>query len=685
MISANLVAERSRSEVVLGFHRNRWVAHSALFRARHRDASPLAHHELVRRIYDPAPRYGIEGFRGFAKSTYLEEAAIVRALFGEYHNMVIVGASYAMACDRLRAIKHQLEYNEMIHALFGPQVGDLWQEGKIVLRNGIAIQALGRNQAMTGMKHLDWRPDAALVDDVEDPEETRTDAERAETWRWFLTTFLPALDHPLKSWVRVLGTRRGKGSLPERIETDGWPVVKFPIEYQDEKGERRATWPSKFPLAAIDQMRRTYARGETAWMQEFMCVAVSAAHQEFRGPFRVEPKVRAWQAVYAMIDPARTTNRTSATTGWAVWSWIGRRLHVWASGAKMLKPDEIIDLAFAIGEEFNPVLVGVEEDGLNEFILQPLRHEQVRRRRTLPVRGVRAPRGKLDFIRGLQPFFAAGEITFNAEFPELEAQLLGFPSGRIDAPNALAYALTLRPAGAVYEPIPAESIVDDAEPDPSRPLYLAANSTGSYTAAVLLQFADGVVTIVADWVVEGPPADAVEAIHAEACLVGDAALRTMPARYDWTEALKVPRQRVHLARQAPTWVVPPKHGETWSNVGLEQEIRRQPARCIRGTDPADGRAALRERLGRARPAVVVAERAAWTLRAFAGGYARGIRKNGLVSPEAEDGPYKVLMEGLEAFVGMMASAPGEDDDEDGQPVAYDRRGVPYRSVVPQRH
>jgi hypothetical protein len=49
--------------------------------------------------------------------------------------------------------------------------------------------------------------------------------------------------------------------------------------------------------------------------------------------------------------------------------------------------------------------MGVEEDGLNEFLMQPIRQEQVRRGMMLPVEGVRAPIGKIDFIRALQPFF----------------------------------------------------------------------------------------------------------------------------------------------------------------------------------------------------------------------------------------------------------------------------------------
>lgn len=667
------------------YYRDRWLAHHELFRHRHRDLSPPAHKALVRDINQPRVRVGIEGFRGFAKSTYLEETAVLKAIFREFNYLVIVGASLTRACERLLPIKIEFENNEELLALAGTMKGETWREDKIVLSNGICIQALGRDQAMTGIKHNDWRPDAALVDDVEDPEETRTDAEREGTWNWFIKVFLPGLDHPTRSWVRVLGTRRGNGSLPERIEADGWAVSKFPVEYLDENGERRATWPAKFPLPEIDKMKATYRGDMHTFMQEYMCIATSEADRVFsREMFRVEPRERSWHAVYAMIDPARTTNRTSATTGWAIWSWLSNRLIVWAAGAEMLKPDEIIDLTFTIAEHYNPVWIGVEEDGLNEFILQPLRQEQSRRGRTIPVKPIRAPRGKFDFIRGLQPFFAAGEVIFAIQLPELEAQLLSFPAGRIDAPNALAYALQMRPAAAIYDSLSVESLVAELEPDAARPLYLAANATRSMLAAVLCQYIGGQLRILADWVEEGESAETVPRVAAEAAFYGDAAYTARPRGRDWREELKLPSTAPILARRPVTWIVPPSHGDIWNNVGLEQAIRLLPATVNRGAALPRGRAHLRDLLGRSlhgQSRILACDAASWTLRALAGGYCRMTRKGGGLADEAEPGNYRLLMEGLESLAGVMQGR-DENDERDQQPVAYGKNGVPYKSAMP---
>ncbi len=159
---------------------------------------------------------------------------------------------------------------------------------------------------------------------------------------------------------------------------------------------------------------------------------------------RISPRSRTWQAAYAMIDPARTTGSNSATTGWAVWSWVNNRLVVWAADAQFLLPDEIVALAFDIHERYDPVWVGVELDGLEQFLLQPLRHEMVRRGTYLPVRGVRAPRGKLDFITGLTTLLRRPRVRVRAAAPGADRAAAELP----DRQDRRAECAGLRPPDA---------------------------------------------------------------------------------------------------------------------------------------------------------------------------------------------------------------------------------------------
>lgn len=677
-----------------------WLAHQILFSHRHDRESCDAHREIVALIHAPVSRYSLEAFRGLGKSTYLEEGAVLRKCFRAFRNMVIVGASYSRAVDRLAAIKREFEINPFIAELFGPQKGESWQEGKIVFADSSCIQAIGRGQSMAGMKHLDWRPDAALIDDLEDPEEVRTDPEREATWKWLKETFLPSLDDPTRSWVRVLGTRRGVGSIPERIEKElHWPVAKFPLYHLDDDGVLAPTWPGKFPAATCRQIEQLYRGDRHTFMQEYMCEAVSEAARVFRREqFRYEPRQRTWEAVYCFIDPARTIGRRSATTAWAAWSWVRGRLVVWGADAGHLLPDEIVALIFDLDERFSPVWIEVEQDGLEEFLLQPIRQEMVRRGKSVPVRGRRAitatrGAGKIAMIggaRGLQPFFEAGEVIFVQEFPELENQLLSFPYGVIDAPNALAYATLTRPAAPIHENFTPAHIVEDLAPAPARPLYMAVNATGAMTTGALLQYDAGVLRILADWIAEGPPPDCIPEIAAQALLYNETVrMGHAPQRErSWKEMLNAAAPDPMILRRTPmNWIVPPSHRERWQNVGLVAAIRSVPAEAKGGGELLKGQVTLRDILGksvRGSPAVEIGPAASWTLRALAGGYTRTL-VHGRLSEEAETGPYRVLMEGIESFVALAAAGgTAAEDDEEANWRVDERTGRRYISAMPSR-
>jgi hypothetical protein len=626
-----------KQEQILEFERDRWLAHKVLFANRHTDDSAPAHRELTLNIYKPRARLLVEGFRGIGKTTTLEEVAIIRSLYREHRFMVILGASYTRACDRLEAIKNELVVNSLITHLYGSQKGHIWQDGKIVLSNGVCIAALGRDQSITGMKYLDWRPDAALVDDVEDPEENRNDAEREGTWRWFIKTFLPSLDHPLRSWVRVLGTRRGSGSLPERLEKDGWNTVRYPVEYISNDGRRVATWPSKFPLDIIDEMKATYRGDMDTWMQEYMCEATSTADRVFRSSaIKIAPRVRTHEPVWAMYDPARTVGARSATTGKAVWSWVRNKLVVWGLDAQRWMPTEIIDDIFRCADDYDPVAVGFEEDGLNEWIKEPLHHEQVRRGCLIPMKAMRAPRDKNRFIGALEWHFTAGEVEFTENFPAI-SQFLSFPHGPKDAPNALAYALTLRPGTPIYDGFTGEHIAESLQFDRTG-LWLACNATRGLTTAVALQYGVGRTHLLADWAIDSEPAEAIPLI-----------IREVGMRF----------------RAAPTACCGPQHYQQYMNTGLVQALQRVPLTVERGVEPRKGRDVLRTefaRLTRDFPAVQVAATARHTVNALHGGYSRPLSPTGALADEAEAGLYRVLMEGLESCLGRMAASADMDDD-----------------------
>lgn len=652
--------EEVRKQTILELSRNLPLAHAVLFRHRHSNHSTKHHLRAIDMWHSPHQRAMFLAFRGFGKSTLAEEGIVIESCFQTFKNGVILGETYERACERLNSIKNEFQSNPYIEDLFGNLVGPVWQEGKIILTTGIIIQAFGRMQSLRGSKHLDQRPDKLFGDDIEDLESVQTPEARQKTKRWFWGTVLPALDP--KHSIRIAATPLNPDALPASLEKANFKVLKIPICYIDpDTGEEKATWPDRFPIKEVEDKRNEYHRlgMSDQWQQEYMCEAEDQEAKSFTVDlFKVRPQIKTWQATWAFYDPARTVKTTSASTGVAVWSWVNNRLIVWDAYGKLWKPDEIIEDIFKVNETYSPIAIGVEPDGLEEFIMQPLRQAQRRYGEVVPFRPVRAPKSKLDFIRGLQPFFKAGEIEFVKELPDLTTQLLSFPTGRIDVPNALAYALKMRPGLPIYEDFDPQRHVEESLRLQARSqCYVAWNATTYCTTAVLFQFIEGALHIFKDWIREGEPN------QTASILVSDIGL----------EVGKL--QVKHYATQ--------EHFKVLDNIGLRSALRQVGVRVDVGGNLLQGREGLgrlfteRRRGGEA---VQVAMSATRVLNGLSGGYARDISKSGILTEQPVDNIYKIVMEGLESVIAFTVSSEQREEEGNYETTPDGRRYLSARVI-----
>lgn len=295
-----------------------------------------------------------------------------------------------------------------------------------------------------------------------------------------------------------------------------------------------------------------------------------------------------------------------------------------------------------------------------EFLKQPLRTEQLKRGVILPLRPLDAPRNisKGRFIEALQPYFQAGEIEFAQPLPALRAQLLGYPTGRIDVPNALAYFLKMRPGQPLYDNFGGLHVAEELTRSSRAPMWLAVNATQQYTTGVLCQYDDGVLKILCDWVREGDPGTALSGLAQQASLEAGQRLRV---------------------------VAPMRHWRDVDSIGLVPAAAHVPVALTSGGPETVGREELRKLLKltiRDWPALRVARAAHWTINGMAMGYVREIDKQGYVGLEAQEGIYKVLLEGLEAFAAMLQVATNQDIGG-GARYAYTPEGVRYATALPR--
>jgi hypothetical protein len=631
------------------------AAHSIIFAKQHVDESAGYHAKLIKRFHSNQENVLALCFRGSAKSTIAEETIALLAVSGQTHNNLIVGDSYLRAVDRLKSIRRHLQFNQWLRYLFGDTAseveGDMWQESRIELKSESIIWAAGQGQALRGTKHGAHRPDYLFVDDLENQDNTNTALARLRLSDWYFSDLIPALDAPGRRRIRVAATPLHPESLAVRLsKLPSYELIFVPAIFTDAVGVQRSSWPSRFPLATLMEEKEKLIQAGKArsWATEYLCEAVNPDIQLFKAEhIRYTPLIRTWEPVYICYDPARTDKETSATTGIVAASFIGRKIIIWEARGERILPDQIVRDIFNMHEVYSPIAIGIEKDGLEQFIEQPLRHEQVKRGVFIPVRFVKAPKGKDEFIGRLHPLFVAGDIVFAGDeqrFRGAQEQILSFPVGNKDILNAMAYLFMLRGGIPVYPDISSQHIVDGSV-SRGNTFSLAINASAFGTTTVLFQYIGEILYIEKDWISEEQPGICISSFIEEAKLYTG--------------------KSFHV-------IFPPYHHDVKNSIGLLSSLKGV-SESRKGGDIIKGRDFIRqlarsEARGSAR--VLIGDQATWTRRAMTGGF---VQEPGKLEPR--EGLYRTLMEGLEAAI-----APASYQHQAKQNIEYTEHGTPYNSA-----
>src|SRR3546814_7433185 len=121
------------------------------------------------------------------------------------------------------------------------------------------LRAVGAGQQMRGINIDNQRPDMAVVDDVEDNENTESELLQKKLDRWIFGPFLKALARRKK--VIWLGNMLQKTSLLARLsQRPNWNPVVYGCLVETESGAIVPLWPerrSEEHTSAIQSIMRT--------------------------------------------------------------------------------------------------------------------------------------------------------------------------------------------------------------------------------------------------------------------------------------------------------------------------------------------------------------------------------------------------------------------------------------------
>ena len=412
--------------------------------------------------------------RGEAKSTLVTRLfSLWTVITGAKKFIVIAMDSIDQAYPMLEAIKAELEFNPRLKTDFPEMCGQgrVWQAGTIVTASNVKIQVFGSGKKMRGMVHGAFRPDLAILDDIENDEMVRNPDQRDKLEMWLKQTVLPLGAVGTKFDVIYIGTILHYDSVLSRtLNNPFWSTRKF-------KAMKR--WPDRMDLwdrweelyrndgAAVaeafyqankDEMERG---AQTSWAARgvlaLMKIRARDGHATFDSEYQNDPvsgdaapfasALKYWTELpgdliyFGALDPSLGKAGASRDPSAIIVGGYHRstgKLYIVEAQIKKRLPDLIIEDVIRLHQQYSCKLWFIETVQFQEFLKDELVKRSAARGLPVPARAVKPITDKLLRIETLQPHMANGLILLHAGQTTLEQQFRHFPmADHDDGPDAV--------------------------------------------------------------------------------------------------------------------------------------------------------------------------------------------------------------------------------------------------------
>lgn len=427
--------------------------------------------------------------RGEAKSTLVTQLFTLWCVVtGRKHYAVIVMDSIDQAYPMLEAIKAELEFNPRLKTDFPEACGQgrVWQAGTAVTANEVKIQVAGSGKKLRGLRHGPYRPDLAVLDDIENDEQVRNPEQRDKLETWLKKAVLALGGAGQKFDVIYIGTILHYDSVLNRtLNNPFWHATKFKamLEWPDRMdlwdrweelyrndGEEVA---QAFYLANKDEMERG---AQTSWAARgvlaLMKIRARDGHATFDSEYQNDPvsgedapfakSMKFWTDLpsdlvyFGSLDPSLGKAGASRDPSAIIIGGYQRqtgKLYIVEAQIKKRLPDLIIEDVIRLHRQYRCKLWFVETVQFQEFLKDELVKRSAARGLPVPARAVKPVSDKLLRIETLQPHMANGLILLNESQQTLVQQFRHFPKAdHDDGPDAVHMLWS----GAVANCVPIE-------------------------------------------------------------------------------------------------------------------------------------------------------------------------------------------------------------------------------------
>lgn len=412
--------------------------------------------------------------RGEAKSTLVSQLFVLWCLVtGRKRYAVIVMDSIDQAYPMLEAIKAELAFNTRLSTDFPEACGQgrVWQAGTILTANDAKVQVAGSGKKLRGLRHGAYRPDLAVLDDIENDENVRSPEQRDKLESWLKKTVLPLGGAGVKFDVVYIGTILHYDSVLSRtLNNPLWRVARFKALLQ---------WPDRMDLWERweDILRNTGPDTAEAYFNEHaveMCAGAIVSwaarpllalmkirardgHSTFDSEYQNDPiagdnapfadaihfwvnRLREW-VFFGACDPSMGKSGKGRDPSALLVGGFNRQtgvLDVVEAHIRKRLPDRIIEDVISLQREYRCLVWGVETVQFQEFLKDELVKRSAAAGCPVPAVGIKPSAEKLLRIESLQPHMKNGLIRLHPSHTTLIDQLRHFPmADHDDGPDAL--------------------------------------------------------------------------------------------------------------------------------------------------------------------------------------------------------------------------------------------------------
>lgn len=442
-----------------------------------------------RSIHGRGMKINCVGPRESAKSTVTTTAHVLReAVEGREPLIWIISEVADQSNTQLQHIKSELESNEGLRRDYPDACGrgPVWRKGMIKLRNGVAIEAIGKGAAIRGRRERESRPTLIVCDDLQSNNVIESAARRKKDWDWFTSTLLKAGSQ--RSNFFNLANAIHREAIGMRLTSaPGWESRTFSaITHWPTNMQLWAAWESVYldtskPTSAADARARYDAQRdamdfeakllwpERASLYELMCMRAEShsAFEREKQSRAVTPEGSEWPEHYfedvffdawpdprairlkiVALDPSLGQTSKSDYSAYVKLALDFKgTLFVEADLARR-DPWTMVRDGLAINQDFQPNWFGVETNQFQAVLAGMFEEQSKAQGLMMPIVTINSRESKRERIRrDLTPYLARKEFRFKRNSPGtmlLLEQLREFPSHKHDdGPDALQMALAL--------------------------------------------------------------------------------------------------------------------------------------------------------------------------------------------------------------------------------------------------